>query len=79
MRGGQRRREQLGIEGYKQMGRNGGQTRKEQLGIEGYRELGRRGGLSTFATQPKSFKFGPTSAFASSDPASAAPSSTKQN
>lgn len=79
MRGGQTRREQLGIEGYKRMGRNGGQTRKEQLGIEGYRELGRRGGLSTFATQPKSFKFGVTSASASSDPASASDSAAKQN
>ncbi|KAK1284244.1 EMB-1 protein [Acorus calamus] len=46
-RGGQTRKEQLGTEGYQEMGRSGGQTRKEQIGTEGYREMGRKGGLST--------------------------------
>ncbi|WOH08089.1 hypothetical protein DCAR_0727526 [Daucus carota subsp. sativus] len=54
MRGGQKRREQLGVEGYKKMGKNGGRTRKEQLGVEGYRKLGRLGGLSNCATQYES-------------------------
>ncbi|KAJ7961210.1 Late embryogenesis-abundant protein [Quillaja saponaria] len=47
-RGGQTRREQLGREGYQEMGRKGrsrgGQTRKEQLGSEGYPERGSQGG-----------------------------------
>ncbi|VAH18295.1 unnamed protein product [Triticum turgidum subsp. durum] len=46
-RGGQTRKEQLGEEGYREMGHKGGETRKEQLGEEGYREMGRKGGLST--------------------------------
>ncbi|KAK3003796.1 hypothetical protein RJ639_018008, partial [Escallonia herrerae] len=41
------RREQLGTEGYQEMGSKGGQTRKEQMGTEGYQEMGRKGGLST--------------------------------
>nr|AAA33458.1 late embryogenesis abundant protein [Zea mays]prf//1909353A Emb5 gene [Zea mays] len=45
--GGQTRSEQLGHEGYSEMGSKGGQTRKEQLGHEGYSEMGRKGGLST--------------------------------
>lgn len=40
------RREQLGTEGYQEMGQRGGQTRKEQLGTGGYQEMGRMGGLS---------------------------------
>ncbi|KAL4338185.1 hypothetical protein AHAS_Ahas12G0184900 [Arachis hypogaea] len=48
-KGGQTRREQLGTEGYQEMGRRskGGQTRREQLGTEGYQEMGRKGGFST--------------------------------
>ncbi|XP_073015678.1 protein SLE1-like [Primulina eburnea] len=46
-RGGQTRREQLGTEGYQEIGRRGGQARKEQLGREGYQEMDRKGGLST--------------------------------
>ncbi|KAJ8471592.1 hypothetical protein OPV22_025935 [Ensete ventricosum] len=46
-RGGQTRREQLGTEGYQDLGHKGGQTRREQLGTEGYQEMGRKGGLST--------------------------------
>ena len=46
-RGGQTRSEQLGHEGYSEMGSKGGQTRKEQLGHEGYSEMGRKGGLRT--------------------------------
>lgn len=46
-RGGQTRREQLGTEGYQELGQKGGQTRKEQIGKEGYKEMGRKGGLST--------------------------------
>ncbi|KAK9153981.1 hypothetical protein Sjap_001461 [Stephania japonica] len=46
-RGGQTRKEQLGKEGYQELGSKGGQTRKEQMGTEGYREMGRKGGLST--------------------------------
>lgn len=46
-RGGQTRKQQLGSEGYQEMGTKGGQTRKEQMGREGYQEMGRKGGLST--------------------------------
>ncbi|KAF5750808.1 protein SLE1-like [Tripterygium wilfordii] len=46
-RGGQVRAEQLGREGYQEIGHKGGQTRKEQIGHEGYQEMGRKGGLST--------------------------------
>ncbi|KAI9153362.1 hypothetical protein LWI28_010139 [Acer negundo] len=46
-RGGQTRKDQLGHEGYQEMGQRGGQTRKDQLSHEGYREMGRKGGLST--------------------------------
>ncbi|KAL5162041.1 Protein SLE1 [Glycine soja] len=46
-RGGQTRKQQLGSEGYHEMGTKGGQTRKEQMGREGYQEMGRKGGLST--------------------------------
>lgn len=46
-RGGQTRKQQLGSEGYQEMGAKGGQTRKEQMGREGYQEMGRKGGLST--------------------------------
>ncbi|KAK4342724.1 hypothetical protein RND71_038540 [Anisodus tanguticus] len=46
-RGGQTRKEQLGTEGYQQLGQKGGQTRKEQIGREGYQEMGRKGGLGT--------------------------------
>ncbi|CAL9195985.1 unnamed protein product [Musa hybrid cultivar] len=46
-RGGQTRREQLGTQGYQDLGHKGGQTRKEQIGVRGYQEMGRKGGLST--------------------------------
>ncbi|KAG6488656.1 protein SLE1-like [Zingiber officinale] len=46
-RGGQARREQLGTEGYQELGHKGGETRKQQIGHEGYQEMGRKGGLST--------------------------------
>ncbi|XP_051113867.1 protein SLE1 [Andrographis paniculata] len=46
-RGGQTRKQQLGTEGYQEIGSRGGQTRKEQIGREGYQEMGRKGGLST--------------------------------
>jgi general stress protein YciG len=43
-RGGQTRSEQLGHEGYSEMGSKGGRTRKEQLGHDGYSEMGSKGG-----------------------------------
>ncbi|TVU18930.1 hypothetical protein EJB05_35050, partial [Eragrostis curvula] len=46
-KGGQTRSEQLGHEGYSEMGKKGGETRKEQLGEEGYKEMGKKGGLAT--------------------------------
>ncbi|KAA8517767.1 hypothetical protein F0562_015228 [Nyssa sinensis] len=46
-RRGLTRRDQLGVEGYQELGSSGGQTRKEQIGMEGYQEMGRKGGLST--------------------------------
>lgn len=46
-RGGQTRREQLGHEGYQELGSKGGLTRKDQMGHEGYPEMGHKGGLST--------------------------------
>ncbi|GMY25526.1 protein SLE1-like [Fagus crenata] len=45
--GEQARKEQLGHEGYQELGSKGGQARKEQIGHEGYQEMGRKGGLST--------------------------------
>ncbi|KAK4730442.1 hypothetical protein R3W88_023430 [Solanum pinnatisectum] len=50
-RGGQTRREQLGTEGYQELGQKGGQTRKEQIGKQGYKEMGRKGGLSSTNTE----------------------------
>lgn len=46
-RGGEARREQMGEEGYKDMGKMGGETRREQMREEGYTEMGKKGGLST--------------------------------
>ncbi|KAJ0027624.1 hypothetical protein Pint_34877 [Pistacia integerrima] len=46
-RGGERRKEQLGTEGYQELGHRGGETRREQIGTEGYKEMGLEGGLST--------------------------------
>lgn len=46
-RGGQTRKEQLGHEGYQELGHQGGEARREQMGHEGYQEMGRKGGLST--------------------------------
>ncbi|KAK4539902.1 hypothetical protein RGQ29_031869 [Quercus rubra] len=41
---GQTRKEQLGHEGYQELGSRGGQTRREQLGREGYQEIRSKGG-----------------------------------
>ncbi|EYU26680.1 hypothetical protein MIMGU_mgv1a020721mg [Erythranthe guttata] len=46
-RGGQTRRDQLGTQGYQELGSRGGQTRKQQIGTQGYQEMGRKGGLTT--------------------------------
>jgi uncharacterized protein len=47
-KGGETRKEQLGPEGYSEMGKKGGQkggeARKEELGPEGYSDLGHKGG-----------------------------------
>ena len=46
--GGEARKEELGHEGYVELGhlggKRGGEARKEELGHEGYVELGRKGG-----------------------------------
>ncbi|XLU54725.1 protein SLE1-like [Arachis ipaensis] len=46
-REGQTRKEQLGSEGYHEMGTKGGQTKKEHIGTADYQEMGHKGGLST--------------------------------
>ncbi|TQD94248.1 hypothetical protein C1H46_020062 [Malus baccata] len=46
-RGDEAKKEQLGSEGYQEMGHRGGEARKEQIGQEGYQEMGKKGGLST--------------------------------
>lgn len=50
-KGGIARREQMGTDGYKEMGHSGGEARKEQMAEEhggdvsaGYAEMGREGG-----------------------------------
>jgi general stress protein YciG len=47
-KGGETRKEELGPEGYSELGKmgghKGGETRKQELGHEGYQELGHKGG-----------------------------------
>ncbi|MCO5578983.1 hypothetical protein L7F22_032834 [Adiantum nelumboides] len=45
--GGHTRADQLGIEGYKDMGSKGGQAHAAQLGTEGYKEMAHKDGLAT--------------------------------
>ncbi|MCO5594316.1 hypothetical protein L7F22_048346 [Adiantum nelumboides] len=45
--GGHTRADQLGTEGYKDMGNKGGQAHTAQLVTEGYKEMAHKGGLST--------------------------------
>ncbi len=43
-KGGEARKQQLGHEGYVEMGYKGGEARKQQLGHKGYSEMGQKGG-----------------------------------